>query len=350
METPTKRRQERVVLSAAILLAALSCSDLAAAEVSPKRLQAHLDYDAPADCPTRAELNARILGRTALAEITDAPSDWTARLELTVEGNEARGHLLIEAKGAPARERTVVGETCADVVDALALVTALAIDPNASWVADAALIKTVTPPVQPAPIVEAPAPKVLPSSSPISSNSPVTPAPPRWQLTIGGAARTSAGLAPDPLLGGALHAMLQSTRETVVSPALRLSATVEVNGAFAARAASFLYARGEVDLCPLRLGSSAFDMHLCGGVGGGVVRAVGIEIAHPILATPAWVELDVVVTGRWHPGGGAFFLEADVAALVPLTRRTFVFNTPHLFVYHVAAVAPTLDVGAGVRF
>src|ERR1700760_4529038 len=93
----------------------------------------HIDYTAPESCPAKAELVRGVLGRTNRAhEAGDEKPTRTFVVTLTPGPTETRGELVMRGADGAEAERELTGDTCAEVVDALALIAALAIDPHAS--------------------------------------------------------------------------------------------------------------------------------------------------------------------------------------------------------------------------
>src|SRR5690606_32168893 len=126
-----------------------------------------LRYQAPEACPPESVFRAGVDGRTAQAAWQDEDGEEVTSLEVevSIEDDGARGRLVVREPGrAPAAPREVRDATCDTVVDALALVAALAIDPKAS------LAPTLRP--VPPPPVRKPAPPPKPPPSPEPAEPP----------------------------------------------------------------------------------------------------------------------------------------------------------------------------------
>ncbi len=97
-----------------------------AAPTEPVELQ----YDVPANCPSRARFSEEVAALTPKAEFVDArPGIRRFAVAIAVRRGQVSGKLGIEAGGEHS-EREVSGKTCKEVVSALALATAIAVDPN----------------------------------------------------------------------------------------------------------------------------------------------------------------------------------------------------------------------------
>jgi hypothetical protein len=112
-----------LLLPAALLVAALS----------PPSASARLAYDAPPDCPTEPEFRAAVSARGT--EVALGSSKDVARvLAVTIrrQADSFGGTFQIRDRRGATDKRLVNGRRCADVVDALALVTSIALADEAS--------------------------------------------------------------------------------------------------------------------------------------------------------------------------------------------------------------------------
>src|SRR5262249_1121135 len=137
-----------------------------AASASPSRRSSaavdrglDLQYDVAENCPDADWFRARVTGRTARAKF--AKGGNPVALSAKPEGNGYRGLLVVSQDySGKVERRSVDGETCEEVVDAPALVTALSIDPDASL---------EVPGEPPVPSNSAsPAPPIVSTPSPVS--------------------------------------------------------------------------------------------------------------------------------------------------------------------------------------
>jgi hypothetical protein len=97
-----------------------------------KATEFNLNYQAPEGCPPRERMLQEILARTDTARLVALRTNYmfTANLVATDNGSFL-GDLTIEPKEGRPSIRTVDGPSCEEVVSALALITALTLDPNA---------------------------------------------------------------------------------------------------------------------------------------------------------------------------------------------------------------------------
>jgi hypothetical protein len=127
-----------LLLPTALIVAALS--------PSPREASARLAYDAPPDCPTEPEFRAAVSARgTDVAP--GSPSNAARVLAVTIrrQADGFGGTFQARDRRGATGKRLVNGRSCTDVVDALALVTAIALaDPSSETAA------TSAPPLPPA--------------------------------------------------------------------------------------------------------------------------------------------------------------------------------------------------------
>lgn len=339
-------------LGAAILTLALAAR--AAAEPRPIRV----DYQAHAGCPAAEALAEEITWRTPRARLAAAGEEATPiKARVTKRGAASRGRITVGA-GKDAVTRTIDGESCAEIVGALGLVAALALDPHA-----ATGHKPPHPPPPPPPppkraaLPARPIAPALPPPAPdlLAPPLPALPAPARAvsaSYAIGARATAAFAVAPGPLFGGAIFA------ERIAAAALRPSIGIEIEvAATGARdagpgRAAFLRAAGRITGCVLApRPEDTFALVPCLAVEGGVLRGQGIasgSITSASAATVPWFALDLLP--RVVVRAGPAFLVASGGPVFPLVRRKFVFESPDFLVFELPAVTAAASIGAGVHF
>jgi hypothetical protein len=308
------------LLGAALLASAL-CTTL------PARADTEsitLDYDASAGCPDRKQFVARVRTFTSKAEIVN--DDGTPRRKFGVQvaraGSAIQGELTIDDRGAKTT-RHVSGKTCDEVVSALALATAIAIDPDALGgatepeLAEPKPNEAVTePPAKPA--APPPAPTPAPSA-PRKAPQPQIQSPPLFYLSAGGRAgdvmapsvRFEAGgelgftyFAPFELYVGAAYGPVQT------NASLRMSDWLGWVGA----------GYPMVELEPISvLAELAFEA--------GQTRAIDVNVPNGDIARGLWAAVDVGVAARLRVSGPLFF-QANLAARTPTSLQSYVRQNP----------------------
>jgi hypothetical protein len=334
------RRAAGGLLAPAAAAIALFLAPSATADVTePIRVT----FTAPAGCPDTDAFTAEVTARTAKARLA-SPGEPARSFTVTIttSGKKARGKLIIDDPRGPSSSREVSGESCAEVASALALVTALAIDPNASTAAK-------PPPPPPKPPPPPPMPHVLlpprdprppppytslpwwgPLGSPLPA-APSAPPSPRWRFTAALHAGIASGVAPGVVPAITASVDVSRLGESVLSPAFRLSLSAAQSG-YLAVGSGFLRARfrwmaGRVEGCPIRVAiAGPLAAYPCALVDAGALEAVGLPY-QPAATTRPWVAPGVL--GRFHI---ALFedvqLELQGGATFPLVRDTFQFTDP----------------------
>ena len=187
-------------------------------------------YQAPPNCPDTTEFSKQLLARTARVRFQEH-ADLQFIVEVTAEGGIYHGRIQVRRTSA-ASDRVVQASSCAEVVEALALVGALTIDPDAatgdlSEEQLASASETLSAQVQQSAVValppENPPPPAEPSPPPPAEPAPTPPRlppedhPPARSVTVavGAAAELAAALAPTVMPVGRLFWELRTQRDQV---------------------------------------------------------------------------------------------------------------------------------------
>lgn len=294
-------------------------------------------YAAPSACPTRAAFVAEILARTSLARLARG-HEPAQSVTVSIERRRESwiGTLSLQAPGGETARRRVGAPSCTEVASALALVAALAIDPEAS-----------TEPLPlakpPAPAKPQPKPKPKPKSKskpkprrepPAAVAAPPRPArrlgPARWRFGAGAATGLVGAVAPGvaPELRG-LVAVVRTPRGAW-APAFSISAAVaERTTPTEQTSTKFTWIAARLDACPvLWRALPDLDVRPCAGLDVGALRAesvgaAGLQSTGP--QTRLWLSGDGFFSVGWRVSS---FLELRGAAgaLVPVRRDTFILT------------------------
>jgi hypothetical protein len=327
-----------------------------------------IDYEAAQGCPDASVFLEEIQGRTSLARVA-GPGDkaLAVRVRIAARGRGSSGRLDL-GEGEDALTREVEGASCEEVVSALALITALAVDPHARTSPNGSASAGVV--VEPAPPpVAATAPAAVPAAAPTPpprrGGGPrpllITGAPPtsrprastssvrRW--AIGARAAAALAVTPRPLLGGG--AFVERTFDGAWSTSVRLGAELAATGSFDVGPGGASFGRGVVRLegCAFAQRMGSLEVMPCLGLEGGGIAAAGvlagslIDVRHAIVP---WFAAGFVP--RAVVDFGAVALEVQGGPVFPAVRRTFTFDAPHYVIYELPAVTWTAALGADIRF
>jgi hypothetical protein len=315
-----------------------------------------LDYTAPAGCPDASEFGRRVFERTSKAR--SAGNDETARTFVVVietTGAETRGSMVVRQDGMSTVARRVSGKDCEEVARALALATALAIDPEAA----------LTTPEPSGPgvggSVDGPG-----TTDRTPEPQPKDPARPADKPSAGSRAGASTsirraallfgpslafGPAPTPGFGASAAVEWSSPSPVVLPSALGAELVFLTSAEHSVRGAGssfdFVFVRPYV--CTLGLAFGA-DVGLVPCIGGalGAVVASGSRIASPATETRFWaagelaLRLDIALADDW-------FVDATGGVVLPFTRYRFLFRTPDTRIHHVPAVTAAAGLRIGRR-
>ncbi len=355
----------RAWLSSAVLalLAMLGLAAPAASQedsVEPVKL----DYSGHAGCPPVAEFLRELGARTDL--LRPARADEPARrFEVAIEerGGRSVGRLSVTMQGAPV-VREVTAPTCSEVVSALALIAALALDPRSqdepsktpaapSSTPSVASAAPTPPPVAPRlPPVEPFESVLIPDRLAVAAEEEE-----RLSWSIGIGAEVLSGVAPDPTAAARVFGAFAFPARSVggvFAPELRMSVVRSANTRGVApdlREAKFAWTSARLELCPARV-SIRDDITLrpCAGLSAGALQAAGergVEAAQS--QRRPWLSADVLGRIAWRVAG-TFLVEIHGGALIPIVRDEFFFVGPTTTVHEIPPVAGYFGAGAGAQF
>jgi hypothetical protein len=299
-----------------------------------------LSYSATAEgCPSRDAFLERLRARTTrFREANEGEPSRLFAVELASSGEGSKGKLTVHARDGSRATREVRTGTCDQSAAALALVVAVAIDPQAL--------------LEPAPKNEPPPPPA--PTSPPETARPVDTNVDRPQR----ATRVALGMRWDevsgitPLLRPVLRPFLEivSDRPGVFVPALRVSFawTRNAHVGLAAGAADFSWYVGRAELCPLRIGSSAASLTWCATFDGGALQVAGQDAPASTTRTRPWASSGVSARGsvrifRW------VFAELELGGAAPWFKDRWIFADGSSL-HSAPPVSVWTGAGLGCRF
>ncbi len=328
-----------------LVVLGLGVSDEARGDTATRE-PVRLSYRSEGLCPSAETFFAYVRARTD--KIRPATASERARtLEVAVEegATESRGSLAVVGDdGAASSSRTVRATTCQDVVTALALVAALAIDPEARTAPLEPPTDAAPPPPRAAPtdagVEAAKAPDAAPAHEPPRvAREPHVRTPTELRGSIGVGAEGSSLLALRPALAVSLG--LDVVRDALVSPSftLRLTRTFEGTSRVAAGAALVTFSSAALEPCPVRVALGALTVLPCARLAFGFVEAEGSGMTSPASALRGWADVGAHARASFR-AVGPIFVEAHAGARFPLFRdRYFVDEGTALYEVPVAIAA-----------
>jgi hypothetical protein len=329
----------RAARHALLLACAFVCAPRAARAESGES-PFHLDYvAAPEGCPGASDFVSAVRARTERTRLAQA-GESAVTVAIRIEGSPGaavRGRLDIREPDGTRQERVVESATCAEVANALALVVALYLDPDAT--ASPAAAPATPRPTEPRPVAAA-------------EQRRVEEAPRAPPVRFGG----GAGLG---LLGGVGPSVAPLARAfgeaaLVPSPRGRSTLRVSIDGATteddaAAGSQRYSVLAGAVRLCPFDVRVvRSFFFGACGAFQAGVRRAASEGVVDAQVQDRAW--LAPHATAHATLGiGPSVTLELEGGVAVPLVRTRF-FLGPDVTVWRTPAAAPAVNAAISFAF
>jgi hypothetical protein len=345
-----------VAVSVACVVVLVSARATAATgEGGPRPVR--IDYDAPASCPDQRAFEAQLRARSARIVIAQ-DAKTTVRVRIAARAARFDGEVVLTDAAGGETTRHVDG-ACPDVVAALSLIAAVALDPMASTASDplaAPSASAVSVPETPAKTDDkkpaAPAVIVPPDAKDGDSSSREEAAVPGasthhvWRWSIGAGVGVTGGIAPD--LAVSIPAFVDVARwaRGPLSPSFRLRfERTSIDGA--AGGANFTWTAGSLDACPIALSTPAFRVWPCARVEAGALEATG-DASSSRTSTRPWISAGALVRARLVIVGG-LFVEVEGGAYVPIVRDRF-FLEPDETVHRAPVVSAAGASSLGASF
>ena len=346
--TGAGRRWVAAIVGVAATLAAPAFADDAVTAI-------RVTYGSPGDCPGPGDFTSQVLRRTARLRLArpDEAGVVPMKVTLALGRHGYQGRLEVTRSDGRVLDREVDGETCEEVVAALALVTALAFDPHASSEPLAPLPEaapTVGPAREPTSPPPAAASPRAAHRAPEATPRPRSPEPSRWHAAFGIGLGIRSGVTPDPIvvapvLAGFDLALAEPfTLSLLASFERSQTDEIEVSRGHAA----FRWTAAALEACPIAWARGPVTAAPCLRIEGGVLEAEGSQIVPARSERRAWVALGPAGRVQWvflEP----LFAEVGGALMTPLVRDRFFF-WPDATVHRPPLVGASGRVGLGVRF
>jgi hypothetical protein len=293
-------------------------------------------FDAPADCSTGEAFYQGVRSRTDRVRRAETGETGTELgVRVTKTAGKVHGELLLTGENGESDRRVVDGETCDEVVEALSLTAALALDPTAR-VSPA----VVAPPAKPPEAATAPCPTC-------------PPPPPASGFELGLHARGAMQQIVTPCVsfGGSIGASVSSVASSPTGPWFGFGLgylgndLVDEPDDFKAHLTT-----ASVSACPLRprLGS-IFFVSPCALVKGGFLEARGLGVSDPKWVFRTWASLGAEIVLELELGAG-FSIELAPSLEIPLIKRHFVTGEPPEALAETPAVSAGVSLGIGYHF
>jgi hypothetical protein len=353
------------VLAAAIFFAG---QDGALAQSKPSEGPA-LVYRSPEECPSGEGFMQRIRARLGVSR-TASGDGRTLNVQIAPSGRGYSGRLSLIGPDGRSTTKSLEARDCEDLVDALALVAALAVesDDDAARAEaqdpEARRSRATTPTASSSPTPVAPAaspsatrgtpaappnetprstPVVVPTRLPVDRASEPT-AGSGIGLELGGL--VALGPAPTPVYGGALSFVWIAPGDGLFQPAFQL-------GAGAAFAPDLAEPSGKARFAWLTVRAAAYLLRWtlggeivvrAGAIGDvGVLLARGLETLSPASSSRGWLSLGVALSLD-APLGSRFTFRPVLGVEAPLRRDRYAFGSTDFFEVPAAIAAGSVSI------
>jgi hypothetical protein len=306
----------------------------------------NIQFESSKGCSDGAAFLRALKKRTSHFQlVTGAEPAQLFVVTITRAESSVLGRLEIQGSGTSTSLREVAGKTCDEVVSALALMTALAIDPNSlSPTASLHLpaVATSTPPAHlaatPSPMstmqrqapnqdrkVEAPVSSQL-SAIPSPTHLPENPIAAPWKWAVGIQGNASMRLSPRLGWGGLLFVETAAPGTGVFGAILRVGLFFDQSNAQLASGAGagFQWGAALIEGCPIRLAlvDARLMFYPCLAFHLGILRGEGRHLDQTEKTNNLWSDLGPVVRIRYAISM-RLSLEVQGMLVFPLRRLTF---------------------------
>jgi hypothetical protein len=267
------------------------------------------------------------------------PGETVRRFDVTLfDGAPASGEISVVDAEGPHGARRVRAATCAEVADAVALVVALAVNPETPAHHASAPVRTGT--------------RIPGASGPLPPQrtgiARVGVTPKTWRFFAGADLALNGGVTPDVLAAGSPYLGWQAT-DGILVPELRLSAIRSMSNEVVSNGqASFAWTAGRLDGCPVAWQSAAWRVAPCVRIEAGAIQVETTGVPAPRTRLTGWFAAGALVRAEWDLAD-ALFADTELAALVRAANDRFVV-LPDTTLYQVRRIGLGAALGLGARF
>ena len=327
-----------MILGGGVALSVLSVLGLPAASEDATPIRVELD--APADCATAEGFYEAVRARTERARtVKEGETGVRVVVRLTRVGARAHGELRVIGEHGESDTRRVDGASCTEVVAALSLTVALAVDPTARLGPLEA--PREKPPAPVCPKCEPPPPPPPPP--------PPAPPPPELEVRLGAHLLGMGQVSPYMSFGGDLA--VRVIAPWAAASSLGLGIAYVRNDVFAgtheAAVGSTLF---QLTGCPKRFGArDTFTFEPCLVGMGGWLHAEGRGLDTTTQVTRSYFAAGALFIGS-APLSSHWQFEVQAGFVFPLIKRHFTVSEPPRNVGETPDVSGVVGLGLAYSF
>jgi hypothetical protein len=314
-----------------------------------------IELDAPSDCATAEAFYEKVRSRTErVRPVVEGEAGVRVVVRITRLGAKTHGELRVIGESGESDTRRVDGSSCTEVVEALSLTVALAVDPTARLAPPAHVENTNTNANASTPSTGAPPSRLaaVEGESPVAEPEPPEPEPAverELETRVGAEMLAMNQVTPFVSFGGggSLRFVMPWRAATSFGVAVVHLQNDLLSSAENASVRSTLV---ELSVCPKRfLDPTVFTLEPCITGLGGTLAASGRDVAHSSDVSRSYFALGAKLVGAFALGKG-WAVEVQAGLAVPLTRRRFVVLEPRRQVGETPSISALGGVGVAYAF
>jgi len=324
------------------LVVALSAPDAASTPPRPAPIPLRIAFEAPSDCSSLEAFYQGLRARTERVRLAEpGESAMEIRVRMSQSSGSAHGELRMQGEHRETDTRRVDGGTCDEIVEALSLTAALALDPAAR------LTPLPAPPPSPPPAAKAPV--ALPLEPP-----PEEPSQGGAALGLELGAKVVVGQIVSPFVtfGGELLARVRFVRDDDQGPSIGLAFVRLQNDVFREpEDAGIRFTAAALTGCPARwVAQDVLTLEPCALLVAGWLGASGKGVSHTDSVLRSYYGAGASLTAGIPVGPWA--VEISGGFTIPFVTRQFVTGPPdsETLVGETPAVSPFGGVGLAFGF
>ena len=340
-----------MILASTLALLAAVASLAAATDPATEVKPVQVEIDASAGCANANDFFGSLRFRTHLVrQATGDEPRTTLQVRLLAMRRYVLGELRMVDDRGETDTRRVQGANCDDVVQALSLAAAIALDPSVLLPATVTIPapEPASPANPPPTIAQAAAKSVDAQKTTDAPSSLVSPSDPRFELGAAsvGSVFLSSGASP----GMAVFGRWTPAGSGRFRPTVGMAITYLRNDVLRSPGAAQASLTGlAVTLCAMGWGASRLTVKPCGLVMAGLLSVSGYQVVHTSSVDLLWLSAGAVLRTAVHLGRG-FSLDLEAGASTPLIRREFYTTLPSHVVEKTPIISPVVGLGLAYGF
>jgi hypothetical protein len=340
-----------VILASTLALLAAVASLTAATDPATEVKPIQVEIDAPTGCANANDFFSSLRFRThRVRQATGDEPRTTLQVRLLAMRRYVLGELRMVDDRGETDTRRVQGATCDEVVQALSLAAAVALDPSVLLPATVTIpdpepTSPANPPPTIAPVV---AKSVNAQKTTDAPSSLASPSNPRFELGAAsvGSVFLSSGASP----GMAVFGRWTPASSGRFRPTVGMAITYLRNDVLRSPGAAQASLTGlAVTVCGMGWGASILTVKPCGLVMAGLLSVSGYQVARTNSVDLLWLSAGAVLRTAVHLGRG-FSLDLEAGATASLIGREFYTTLPSHVVEKTPTLSPVASLGLAYGF